>query len=77
MPEVDRAGSVPDEHLRRVGGGHAVVRGVLREACQDRGARPDGVPQVPVNQRISFEARDPYVELALPARVDAEGISDG
>jgi hypothetical protein len=72
--EVDRAGGVPDEHLRRVGGGHAVVGRVLREARQDRGVGPHRVLQVSVNERGGFEPRNLHVELPRAARVDAERV---
>ena len=76
-PEVDCARGVPHEHLGRVDRGHAVVRGVLREARQQRGARPRRVGQVAVDHDLGVESRNPDLQLALAARVDSQGIGGG
>ena len=73
-PEVDRVGRVPHEHLGRVGRGHPVIGGVLREAGQHRGARPDRVGEVAVDYGVGFEAGNSDAQLSLAPRVDSQGV---
>jgi len=71
--EVDRVGRVPDQHLGGIGGGHAVVRGVLRETGQDGGMRPDRVRQIAIDENVRLDPRNPDLQLTIPARVN-DGI---
>jgi hypothetical protein len=75
--EVDRIRGVPHQHLRRVHRRHAVVRGVLRKARQQRRARPRRIAEVAVDHDVGVESWNPHVQLALAARVDSYRVRRG
>ena len=66
-PEVDRVGRVPHQHLGGVRSWHAVVGGVLREAGQHRGMRPDRIRQIAVDENVGVDPRNPDIQLTIPA----------
>src|SRR5439155_446223 len=66
--EIDRGGRVPDQDLRGVRRGHAVVGGVLREAGEERGPGPDGLVEPAVHGDGGVDARRLHLRPAVVAR---------
>ncbi|OLC98218.1 MAG: hypothetical protein AUJ00_00045 [Gemmatimonadetes bacterium 13_1_40CM_3_70_6] len=73
--EVDRVGRVPDEHLRRVGGGARVHRPVFGEAGEHRGLLPHRLVEAAVDRDRGVDAREADVEPARAAVVDGARIA--
>ena len=66
--EIDRGRRVPDQDLRGVRRGHAVVGGVLGEAGEERGPGPDRLVEPAVHGDGGVDARRLHLRPAVVAR---------